>query len=75
VVKGTVNITVLANESAPPKAVNLYVDGQFVAKLTNQNGTYTYSMTLAAGPHNMAVRGTDSNHAALRTSAVFQVTE
>ena len=72
-VKGTVNITVQANESAPPKAVNLYVDSQFVAKLANQNATYTYSMTLAPGSHNMAVRGTDSNNSSLRANAVFRV--
>jgi hypothetical protein len=73
VIKGSVNITIQANDSAPPKTVSLYVDGQFVAKLSNQNGTYTYTMTLAAGPHNISVRGTDSNRAALRANAVFQV--
>jgi len=73
-IKGTVNITIQANDSTPPKSINLSIDGTFVAKLTNQNGTYTYSTTLPAGPHTITARGTDPNRNALVTNAVFRVT-
>jgi hypothetical protein len=73
VVKGTVNFTIEANDSAAPKTVNLYVDGKFVAKLSNQNGTYTYTTTLAADPHTASAHATDRNGDLLRADAVFQV--
>ncbi len=75
VIDGPVNIHIVANESVPPKTVSLSVDSKFVAVLFNQNGNYRYSMTLPAGPHTMTVRGTDSNHGKLRTSAVFKVVD
>jgi len=73
IVKGTVNITIQASDATPPNTLNLSIDGQFVAKLSNQNGTYTHSTTLAAGPHTMSVRGIDPNHQAMVANAVFRV--
>lgn len=73
VIDGAVNINVQANDAAPPKTVNLYVDGTFITKLSNQGGTYTYQTTLAGGSHKVTVRGSDSNNAALIASSVFQV--
>lgn len=73
VIKSSVNINIQANDSTPPKFVYLYIDNKSVAELPNRNGMYTYSTTLAGGPHTVAVRGTDTNHALLQSSAVFKV--
>jgi len=75
VVKGSVTFNIQANDPNPPKTVYLAVYGKPVATLSNNNGTYTYTMTLAAGLHTTKVHGTNLNHDSLVSTAVFQVSQ
>ncbi len=75
VLKGSVTFNIQANDPNPPKTVYLNVDGKAVATLSNQNGTYTYTMTLAAGWHTAKIHGTDLNHDTLASATVFQVSQ
>jgi hypothetical protein len=75
-VTGSVSVVVEANDgAAPPASIKLYVDNAYLATLQNQNGTYTDTLTLSAGPHTIAVSGKDPNNDYLHTSAVFKVSQ
>jgi hypothetical protein len=73
VVHGPVSIQVQANDSVPPKAVRLYVDGNLQSTLQNQNGSYTARLNLPTGIHHLTVQGTDSSSNSLATTAVVHV--
>jgi len=73
VIKDPVTIQVQANDSVPPNALRLYVDGSLRATIPAQTSSYVYTLRLKPGIHHFSVQGTDSGGRYLATSAVARV--
>ncbi len=69
----TVNVVLQSNDPVTSGTLNLFLDGKLVTTLKSQNGTYTYTLTLAAGTHRLAVTGKDAYENPMRAATVFKV--
>ena len=74
-IQSPTTIVAQANDSAPPTGVRLLVDGKFQANVKGVNGTYTYSLQLSPGVHNVSVDGKDSTKDYVSAGAVFSVVQ
>jgi Bacterial Ig domain/Beta-propeller repeat len=75
VIKSPVTIQAQANDSVPPAALQLFVDGSLQTTIQGQNGSYTYTLRLTPGVHRVSVQGKDTSGRYLATTAIARVVQ